>query len=438
MAAHSAGKEKGKRRYALAVLVALGGLVCIAFLILHSMSLRQGEVSLHAPTQHPLEQSVKTLPTASSEEYQGAGWTEPPTPIAAPAGKTTALLRVVGDLMVHERQYLSCQTGEDTYDFTPCFASIASLLQQADLAIGNLETTISHGEYSGFPSFRSPVAYLDALKDAGFDVLTFANNHTYDARANGIETTLSAMEERGLLSTGAYAQQEEDAKRVLVVDVQGISVGILAYADMGFSAPKWQINTLDDMKSVARDVEITRGLGADIVLAMVHWGSEYAPEESSRQQKQAKQLAEMGIDLILGAHPHVVQRSEWIETTAPDGGVKRSYVLYSLGNFLSNQRPTDNNGRAPVDGGLMLDIMLEKDLSTGETRITAIQPMPTLVLRRSVGGGMFSYDVIPIDYALEEESGLGEALQLTASERRRMRAILERIHTLCPGWMDAL
>ena len=178
----------------------------------------------------PMTLKPACTPEPTTEPTPEPVRTEKPTsePTPSPAPDVDVTLRFVGDIMCHDRQIRAAER-EGSYDMSDWFSTIAPSIQGADLAVGNLETTFAGAEkgYGGFPHFNTPDEYADALKEAGFDVLTTANNHTYDFRLGGIERTLRVLDDRGIAHTGAYAR-EEDYDCQLIVDVKGVKVGILA------------------------------------------------------------------------------------------------------------------------------------------------------------------------------------------------------------------
>jgi poly-gamma-glutamate synthesis protein (capsule biosynthesis protein) len=311
--------------------------------------------------------------------------------------------------MNHDANLAAAQT-DDGYDFSPFFAQIAPSLQQADLVLGNLEMTLGEPPYTGYPQFCSPYDYLDDVTGAGFDVLTLANNHMMDRRREGIESTVAALKQRNIPHTGAFASQE-DAEATLVVDVEGIKIAVLAYTSSTNGIPlpadmPYAVNLLDT-SDVDQDVQKARAEGADVVVAAVHWGEEYVTTPSSTQKNWAQTLAEAGVDIVLGSHPHVVQPAEWLVATREDGTEHRTFVAYSMGNFISNQ------SEWPRCVGVMFDFSIQKNLETGETTLGDVGYIPTYVLRADIDGKR-TYAVLPAGKFMNEEV---ELPGLTAGKR---------------------
>ncbi len=337
-----------------------------------------------------------------------------PTPEPEPLGKVSVRIRAVGDLMNHDEN-LSAAMRDGVYDFSPFFTAIAPSLAAADLTIGNLETTIGAPPYEGYPTFRSPESYLDALTDAGFDVLTLANNHILDKGWKGVQATIDALEKREISYAGAYSD-EGKSKEILLCDVNGVKVAVLAYAEYTNSNidVQYAVHYLKG-NTFAADVKAAREQGADVVLAMVHWGNEYELKESESQRVWAGKLADAGVDIVLGSHPHVVQPAAWLETEAEDGSTRRTFVAYSMGNFISNQRTL------PRDAGVIFDFEIEKDLDTGLCQILEASYVPTWVLK-GLEDGKPTYDVLPAGKYREADYP-----QLTGSRRTRIVNVWQEI-----------
>lgn len=287
-------------------------------------------------------------------------------------------LRAVGDLMVHKRQLRIALQDDGSYDFHEQYAMIARSLGSADYTIANLETTIGKYKnlaYSGYPRFNTPESLLDTVRDAGVDFLTLANNHMLDRYADGMEATVQWVESYGFDHGGANRSQEEKDTPV-VVKVKGIKVGFLCYTELtngmesacskAFRA--YGVNYLNKA-DFAGDVARLREAGAELIIALPHWGVEYARQPSAAQRAKAQQMIEAGVDIILGSHPHVVQPVELLEVTDGEGHTRTGLVAYSLGNFISNMNKRYTNS------GIILDITLQEK-SGGGFKIASIGVVP--------------------------------------------------------------
>ena len=304
----------------------------------------------------------------------------------------------VGDVMFHMPQVSSAQIGLDEYDFNPVFKHVRKYIEDVDLALLNYETvTLGHRDYSGFPRFNSPIETVEALKDTGFDIFSTANNHSLDQGSAGIISTIESIKEQGLIHVGTNMDKNLDP---LIVDVDGIRVGILSYTyglnglDSLLTKEElsYMVNLIDEEK-IQEEIRSLKDSKVDIILSYIHWGNEYNPAPSDYQIKLGRNLVEWGVNIVLGSHPHVVQKSEVIRLDGKD-----NIIVYSMGNFLSNQREI-TMGNPYTEDGVMIKINIEKDLDLGETIIKEIEYIPTWVHRYG-GGGKYNYEILPSEDAL--------------------------------------
>lgn len=332
--------------------------------------------------------------------------TVPPPPV------TRVTLLAVGDLMTHSPQFPAARRPDGSYDFAPCFAEVAPYVSAADVAIGNLETVLGGAAlgYSGFPRFNAPDAFAEALAAAGFDVLTTANNHCLDQGPAAADRTLEVLDRLGIRHTGT-ARTKGEADSLLVVDVDGVKVAIIAYTYSlnGFRPPAdrpWMVNQIDKAAMVA-DVRAAEEAGADVIVASVHNGIEYARQPSEGQWRLERALVDAGADVVLGSHPHVIQPMETIEVQRSDGTTETAFVIHSLGNFISNQRDRY------CDAGVMVKLTFEKDLAARLTRLVAVEYMPTWVDVTAAGGRR--YRVLPVGV-----DGQATYADVSAEDRAKM------------------
>jgi len=334
----------------------------------------------------------------------------------APAADTLRIA-IVGDLMCHSTQYLSARTAAG-YDFRPAFEAVKPYLAAADLAFGNLETvTAGEGEkFSGYPMFNTPVEYLDALADAGFDVITTANNHSLDRRFPGVERTIEALEARGLRHTGT-ARSQEERDRPLIVTAKGLRLGVLAYTygTNGIPMPAgkpYAVNLIDTL-AMADDIRRSRSAGADAIAVFLHWGLEYQRQPGPAQVALAGFLARQGVHLIVGSHPHVLQPADWLGVPG-----RSPFVIYSLGNFFSGQR------KPFTDSGIILELSLFRNPGTGEIRTGDVRFIPTYVSTRN------GYRILAVADALRDAEAMDTAARTNmAAEQARLRAVWEETAT---------
>ena len=292
--------------------------------------------------------------------------TPKPTPEPTPEPQDiTITIAAVGDAMAHDAQmiYDYDRRGqnrvnpkrdeddgfENIYNFIPSLTDISYTLKQADFAIANLETTLSGEEigYSGYPEFNSPISFVHALQVAGIDMVTLANNHTLDYLDVGVQNTRDNLDRVGMDYTGASVN-EEQFNTYYVTDVNGVKIGVSAYTYPTskvnrFPNPEYVQRFWDDYDQVQKDIDTLKEMGADVIVLTCHWGEEFSRNTSSAFEEHTKAFIAMGADIILGAHPHVVQTIDRITVTTEDGTQREGVVAYSLGNFVSNQRSRYNN-----------------------------------------------------------------------------------------------
>jgi len=303
--------------------------------------------------------------------------------------------------MGHDSQIASAKVGEGLYDYEPCFQFVEGIIEKADLAIGNLELTLpGKPPYKGYPQFRSPDALAKALRQAGFDMMVTANNHSNDAGLNGVVNTINTLDQLGFYHTGTFQSAEEkEAYYPLIVYKNDFKLAFLnyTYGTNGLKTKPPSIVNLIDEKQIEADLETTKTLQPDIIIVVMHWGNEYQLIESKEQSNLAKKIFNWGGDLIIGAHPHVVQPIREQEIIRSGETAKKGLVAYSLGNFISGQR------RENTDGGLMLEIELTKDRNNGKTLLGDHNYIPVWRYIRSEDNGKKTFHIVPIS-SFEEEA----------------------------------
>ncbi|MBK5240895.1 CapA family protein [Clostridium sp.] len=322
----------------------------------------------------------------------------------------------VGDVIVHDEQ-LKAQYDKSIgkYSFYNNFKYVKSHIESADIALANLETTLAGEEkkYTGYPLFNSPSSLVDAMKDCGFDILSTANNHTIDRGSEGVFSTLAEIQKRNLKAVGTRENLSE--KPYIIQDVKGIKIGVISYSyetprngnDKTLNAIKIPskvtnlINTFsyeyieEDLNKIKVQIDEMKGQGAEAIIFVIHWGNEYERKPNVHQISIANKLCDFGVDVILGSHPHVIQPIEFI-TSEKTG--KRSLVVYSMGNFISNQRYEYTDNRYTEDG-IIVNIDIEKSVSSNEIIISAVSYIPTWVNKYSDNSKLV-FEILPLGDAL--------------------------------------
>jgi len=304
----------------------------------------------------------------------------------------TDTLRLIfaGDIMGHAPQIKSAEVvAGKKYDYAPCFKYVKPLLDRADLAIGNLELTLpGKPPYNGYPMFRSPDALAEALKEAGFDILTTANNHSNDSRGAGVVSTINTLRTLGFQQTGTFKNATDRGSTYpLMVYKNNFKLAFLnyTYGTNGVPTDPPTIVNLIDTVQIKKDLAEARARKPHFIIVVMHWGLEYQLKENDEQRRLAKFLILHGADMVIGAHPHVVQPIRTESVTLPDGSVKKAIVVYSLGNFISNQQQPN------TDGGILfqVDLLKQKGSPKVTTANAGIIPIWRYIHKPATGKSTF-------------------------------------------------
>ena len=291
-----------------------------------------------------------------------------------------------GDVMGHSPQINAAFIKETkTYNYDSSFEYVAPIVKAADFAIFNLEVTLAGPPFDGYPAFSSPDALAAALKNMGVDCVVTANNHSNDRLGKGLTRTLDVLDTLGILYTGTYRNKEErDTSVVLLVEINDIRLAFLnyTYGTNGIPDTPPTIVNLLDTTMMFIDLQQAKALEPDKIIVITHWGNEYELNPSARQKRQYEWLKKNGADIVIGSHPHVLQPMIWEKTDSTE-----NLVVYSMGNFVSNQR------KRYTDGGAMFQLVLEKD-SIGNTAISEAGYFLTWV-HTPTENGLRQYYVLP-------------------------------------------
>ena len=324
----------------------------------------------------------------------------------------------LGNLIIHQSQ-INGAKNENGYDFSPSFQYIKEMVSEADISLGILEGALAGGEPTGYPIFNSPDEVIDSLRDTGIDVVNYANNHIYDYDDEGLQRTIEITKEKGLDVLGVKSTEEE--KSYLVKEVDGVKIGFASYvfetaAVNGYKTINSNpvsinsenlINTFNynDLESfynrIASEISAMKAEGVEFIIASMHWGEEYNTYIEATQNEIAKKLNELGVDIILGGHPHVIQPYEIICNESGHS----TFVIYSQGNSLSNQSEQEI-GVAESEDGIMIKFTLEK--KDGNVSLKEYKIIPTWVYKEEKGDGTYYHKIIPVEEALAnpEEYGI--------------------------------
>ena len=324
----------------------------------------------------------------------------------------------LGNLIIHQSQ-INGAKNENGYDFSPSFQYIKDMVSDADISLGILEGTLAGGEPTGYPYFNSPYEVIDSLRGAGVDIVNYANNHIYDYDDEGLQRTIEITKEKGLDVLGVKSTEEE--KSYLVKEVDGVKIGFASYVFETETINGYKtinsnpvsinsenlINTFNynDLESfynrIASEISAMKAEGVEFIIASMHWGEEYNTYIEATQNEIAKKLNELGVDIILGGHPHVIQPYEIICNESGHS----TFVIYSQGNSLSNQSEQEI-GVAESEDGIMIKFTLEK--KDGNVSLKEYKIIPTWVYKEEKGDGTYYHKIIPVEEALAnpEEYGI--------------------------------
>lgn len=304
--------------------------------------------------------------------------------IIIPEDKTMNLV-AIGDVMCHNTNYQAAyNSSTKKYDFMPAFVNVAKYVEKGDIAIGNLETTLTGSEigYSGYPTFNSPEELGEALKNIGVDIVSTANNHCMDKGSKGVINTLDNLDKIGISHTGTNRTKEEQ-DTILIKEVNGMKIAFLSftYGTNGISIPsgKEYLVNLIDKNLILEQIELAKKQNPDIICASMHWGIEYAQKQNNEQEELADLLFKNGVDVIIGNHAHVIEPMEKRTITLDDGTQKDVFVVYALGNFISGQVKEHTRSTA------ILDMKITKKGETGKISIDSVDYTPVYCYDRGKG-----------------------------------------------------
>ena len=262
----------------------------------------------------------------------------------------------MGDIMGHDGQIKSAYNKtKNTYNYDSVFEEVEDLISGADFSIANLEVTLAGPPFKGYPRFSSPKELAIACKNSGIDVLVTSNNHTCDRGKKGVIRTLDILDSLEIKHTGSFRNSSEFEKNnLLVLEKNNIKIGVLNYtfSTNGIAIPYPTIVNKIDTIAILKDIKKSKTEDLDKLIVFIHWGPEYQSQPSSSQKRIANFLFKNGVDIIIGAHPHVLQKMEYHDNFDAENG---QLIAYSLGNYVSNQR------KRYRDGGAMIEILLTKN-----------------------------------------------------------------------------
>lgn len=416
-AAQARIRRRRNRRIGLGVGLAV--LALAVFLVVKSC----GAGDETSPTEPPVTTEGSSQQDSLGGNDETDETTGATTEATEPYVMSTASVGVTGDILVHTPVINAAKNSDGIYDFHESYEFITDYYSAYDLMIANLEVTLGGteaGNYTGYPIFNCPDTIIDALQAAGVDMVLTANNHMYDTGYNGLIRTQEVLNQEGMPYVGS--QLTEDQPDYIIQDVNGIKIGMVCYT---YETPKTSagrkslngiplaekaeplVNSFDydDLETFYGEVnDVLRAMeaeGAEANMVFIHWGNEYQLKPNDYQQTIAQQLCELGVDVIVGGHPHVLQPFERL--VSEDG--HETYCVYSIGNAISNQR-REKISSAPnghTEDGMVFEVVFEK-WSDGSVKLAELDMLPTWVNLERVDGEPV-YTIVPLDVAQQTWDG---------------------------------
>lgn len=357
----------------------------------------------------------------------------------------TATVLNTGDILIHDNVLWGAKQSDGSYNFSQFFKEANSYIKSADYAVANLEVTLGGteaGPYKGYPNFNCPDSLLDYVKAAGFDMLLTANNHILDNGLAGMNRTTKQIKQSGLDCLGT--KENATTASYVVKDINGIKIGMVAYTygtNNSVSGASELLNYFSSSNLTAfytNAQAVINGMkqnGAEAIVFYMHWGSEYHTKPSAYQKGIAQELCNMGVDVIVGGHPHVLQPIELIHS---EDSQNTTVCLYSTGNAISNQRISEMTGLCETghtEDGVLFNYTFTKD-SDGDVSLTAVDIIPTWVDRYG-NAGNYQYTMYPLETAdMAYTYGFDDATAKKAKESfERTKQIMAAGLTECQEYL---
>lgn len=326
-----------------------------------------------------------------------------------------------GDTLCHKPLYNAAyDTG--IYDFSYMFKYVEKYFENSTITIGNCESPMAGAErgYSGYPCFNAPEHLAIDLKELGVDIMTTANNHTLDKGFSGLSSTLDFLDDAEIAHSGT-ARTNEEQNTILFKDLNGIKTAFLAYTygTNGIPVPEGKefcVNLIDE-DLILKQINQAKDEGAELIVVSMHWGVEYQTTENAEQDRLAELLIKNGVQVILGSHPHVLQPMKIVQVETDEGEEKEGLVIFSQGNFFSNQRDLNTRNTA------IFNIEIKKDGKTGEITVERVTYAPIYVSIKDPGA-KDRYELLDLNeiirsYEAGEETWTETMYNLAIREKER-------------------
>lgn len=370
---------------------------------------------------------------ASSQPEPIANSTSTPVSTSEPAPEpiledSFATIVSFGDTLCHKPLFNAAYDNETgIYDFSYMFEYVEKYFENSTITIGNCESPMAGAEigYSGYPCFNAPEHLAIDLKELGVDIMTTANNHTLDKGFRGLSATLDFLDQSSISHVGT-ARNEPEQDCLLFCDLNGIKTAFLAYTygTNGIPVPEGKefcVNLIDE-ELILRQIARAKNEGAELIVASMHWGVEYQTTENAEQERLAEFLIENDVDIILGCHPHVLQPMKMLKVETDEGEQKEGLVIFSQGNFFSNQRDINTRNTA------IFNIEVKKDGKTNEVSIEEVTYAPIYMYIKELGAKnryqLLDLNEIIRSYEAGEETWSETMYNLAITEKERCERLI--------------
>lgn len=339
----------------------------------------------------------------------------------------TFTLTSLGDTLCHNTQYWDAYNSKtDEYDFSYVYEDIKNYTLSSDITIGSLETTFAGKEkgYSNYPTFNTPDSLATALKDIGVDVVSLAGNHALDYGYNGLCRTIDVFDNIGLSHLGTY-KTAEDQEKILIKDVNGVKIAFInyTYGTNGIPLPSGKefcVNLIDK-DFIKKQINQAKEQNVDMIVACMHWGTEYRITANSEQKDLANFLFENGVDVILGNHPHVLEPMEKKTITLQDGTTKDVFVVYALGNFTADQRDEITRDSA------ILNLTITKN-SDSKISIDKVNYVP-IYMYKNTNVSTHKFKILDIEKTIKDYEE-GKNTSINSTVYNNLKKQLEKIKSI--------
>lgn len=339
----------------------------------------------------------------------------------------TFTLTSLGDTLCHNTQYWDAYNSQtDEYDFSYVYEDIKNYTLSSDITIGSLETTFAGKEkgYSNYPTFNTPDSLATALKDIGVDVVSLAGNHALDYGYNGLCRTIDVFDNIGLSHLGTY-KTAEDQEKILIKDVKGVKIAFInyTYGTNGIPLPSGKdfcVNLIDK-DFIKKQINQAKEQNVDMIVACMHWGTEYRTTANSEQKDLANFLFENGVDVILGNHPHVLEPMEKKTITLQDGTTKDVFVVYALGNFTADQRDEITRDSA------ILNLTITKN-SDSKISIDKVNYVP-IYMYKNTNVSTHKFKILDIEKTIKDYEE-GKNTSINSTVYNNLKKQLEKIKSI--------